>query len=86
MSMPEILHTLENVQKKEHDDKRFLASLQGINLEEEESEQGPSFEEVEAKALGLDTGIANDIVSLRGSLAASKGFGIKQGLGYSENN
>lgn len=82
--MPELLHTLEIMQKKDEEEKRFLASLQGVNLGEEQSEEGPTFEEVQMKALGIDTGIKNDIVGLRGSLASQKGFGINEGLGYSQ--
>lgn len=81
--MPELLHTLESVHKKEDDERKFLASIQGINLKEEESESRQTFEDIQMRALGLDTGITNDVVGLVGETAASKGFGINQGLGYS---
>ena len=35
------------------------------------------------RAQGIN-GLQNDIIGLRGQAAATKGFGINQGLGYTE--
>ena len=80
--MPELIETLKAAQKKEEQTRKFLASLQGIDLGEEEKE-GKTFEEVRLKALGINT-TADDVVSLQGPIAQENGFGIGAGLGYSK--
>jgi len=82
--MPELLHTLESMHKEEDEERKFFASLQGVNLKEEESGDVLTFEDVQMRALGIDTGIKNDVVGLQGESASSKGFGINQGLGYAQ--
>jgi len=79
--MPELIQTFKSMQKTEEEKRKFLASLQGVNLEEEKTE-GPSFEDVRLKALGIDAN-RQDVVSLQGPMAAEAGFGIGAGLGYS---
>ena len=73
------------MQEKERQDKIFLASLQGVDLRDnqEEEEKGPTFEDVRLRALGINAS-ANDIVSLQGQIAAEEGFGVGLGLGYSK--
>lgn len=80
--MPEIINTLKAMQKKEYESRKFSASLKGVDLEEEKKE-GPSFEDVRLKALGISAS-KDDVVSLQGSLAGEAGFGIGAGLGYSK--
>lgn len=80
--MPELIQTLKSIQKLESDKRRFLASIQGVNLEGDgEEKEGPSFEDVQRRAMGI-TARGNDIVSLQGQFAAQAGFGIGAGLGY----
>ena len=80
--MPELIQTLKSMQKTESDKRKFLASIQGVNLEGgSEEKEGPSFEDVQRRALGINTS-GDDIVSLQGQLASSAGFGIGAGLGY----
>jgi hypothetical protein len=80
--MPELIQTLRSMQKTESDKRKFLASIQGINLEGgSEENEGPSFEDVQRRAMGI-TASGNDIVSLQGQFAAQAGFGIGAGLGY----
>jgi hypothetical protein len=80
--MPELIQTLKSIQKLESDKRRFLASIQGVNLENDgEEKEGPSFEDVQRRAMGI-TASGNDIVSLQGQFAAQAGFGIGAGLGY----
>ena len=80
--MPEMIKTLEAMHKKEEREKRFMASLQGINLGEE-PEESKTFEDVKRKALGIDAS-GDDVVSLQGSFAQEAGFGIGMGLGYNK--
>jgi hypothetical protein len=78
--MPEMIATFKAMQKTESEKRKFLAGIQGINLDEEVQE-GPSFEDVRRKAMGIDAS-GDDIVSLQGQFAGEAGFGIGAGLGY----
>jgi hypothetical protein len=71
------------MQEKERQDRIFLASLQGVDLRDEQENKGPTFEDVRLRALGINAA-TDDIVSLQGQIAAEQGFGIGLGLGYSE--
>jgi hypothetical protein len=79
--MPELIQTLKSMQKTESEKRKFLASIQGIDLNEEEQQEGPTFEDIQRRALGINAS-GDDVVSLQGSLAAQSGFGIGVGLGY----
>jgi len=80
--MPEMVQTFKSMQKTESEKRKFLASIQGVDLDESSNnEEGSSFEDVKRRALGITTS-ANDVVSLQGGLAAEAGFGINAGLGY----
>jgi hypothetical protein len=82
--MPEMVQTFKSMQKTEEEKRKFLASIQGVelNVSSNENEEGSSFEDIQRRALGITTS-ANDVVSLQGSFAAEAGFGIGAGLGYS---
>jgi hypothetical protein len=77
--MPELVQTLTAMNRKQTEERKFLASLQGVDLEEKQEES--SFEDVRRRALGI-TASADDVVSLQGSFANEAGFGIGAGLGY----
>jgi hypothetical protein len=79
--MPELIQTLKSMQKTESEKRKFLASIQGVDLNEEEQQEGPTFEDIQRRALGIHAS-GDDVVSLQGSLAAQSGFGIGVGLGY----
>jgi hypothetical protein len=81
--MPELIQTFKAMQKTEDEKRRFLASLQGVNLNEEEQTEGPTFDDIRRKALGINAK-GDDIVSLQGQFALEAGFGIGAGLGYSK--
>lgn len=83
LSMPELLQTIESMQEKERQDKIFLASLQGVDLRDEQEEKGPTFEDIRLRAMGIEA-TTDDVVSLQGQIAAEAGFGIGAGLGYSK--
>lgn len=74
--------------RKEHNQRKFAASLKGIKLDddaEEEKEKGSTFEDIQRRALGINAS-ADDVVGLQGPIAAKAGFGIGAGLGYSRSN
>lgn len=80
--MPELIQTFRAMQKTEDEKRRFLASLQGVDLNESTEKEGPTFEDIQRRAMGVDVG-QDDVVSLQGNTALSEGFGIGMGLGYS---
>jgi len=81
--MPELINTLKALKKKDHEDKKFFASLKGVEIGEYEDDKkgGPSFEDIRLRAAGINA-TSNDVVSLQGNFAAQAGFGIGAGLGY----
>jgi len=82
--MPELINTLEAIRKKDHDDKKFMASLKGVDIGDYKTEQSSNkFEDMKLRAAGINA-TSNDVVSLQGSFAAEAGFGIGAGLGYSK--
>jgi len=82
--MPELLQTLEAMHKKEHNQRKFTASLKGIQLDDEvEEKKSRTFDDIKRKALGINAS-GDDVVSLQGSFAQDAGFGIGMGLGYSK--
>ena len=83
LSMPELIQTFKSMQKTEDEKRKFLASLQGINLNSEEEKEGPTFDDIRRKALGVNAK-GDDVLSLQGSFASEAGFGINAGLGYSK--
>jgi hypothetical protein len=87
MSLPELLATLEAKRELEYVDKKFMASLQGVDLEEQSgtAEQDPweaMKARVAARESGVGSGDPNDITSLQGIRAQQAGFGIGMGLDY----
>jgi len=83
LSMPELIQTFKSMQKSESEKRKFLASIQGVDLNQEENENSTTFEDVRRRALGVNAS-ADDVVSLQGSFAAEAGFGVGAGLGYSK--
>ena len=81
--MPELIQTFKSIQKSESEKRKFLASIQGIDMGQEENENSTTFEDVQRRALGIEAS-ADDVVSLQGSFASQAGFGIGAGLGYSK--
>jgi hypothetical protein len=80
--MPELIQTLKSMQKTESEKRKFLAGIQGIDInDEQEEKEGPTFEDIQRRALGINAS-GDDVVSLQGALAAQSGFGIGAGLGY----
>lgn len=71
------------MQEKERQERIFLASLQGVDLKDDQENKGPTFEDVRLRALGINAN-TDDVVSLQGQIAAEQGFGIGLGLGYSK--
>ena len=85
MSMPELLATLEVSRELDYAEKRFMAAIQGVDLEAKSGEKKgqQEWEDMKARVFSKgQTSDANDVLSLQGPKAKSLGFGIGNGLDY----
>lgn len=84
--MPELVATLEAKRKQDYEEKKFLAAIQGINLDESSgggTKGQKEWEDLKAKVFsGGQSSDSNDILSLQGQNAVKAGFGINNGLEY----
>lgn len=86
--MPELTEILVAKRKSDHEQRRFLAAIQGINLDDHtEGPKQTTFEDIKARVFsGGKASDANDILSLQGINAQQAGFGIGMGLDYADAN
>jgi len=88
--MPELTTILVAKREKDYEDKKFLAAIQGIDLDKNSgSSHGGQKEWEDMKSRVFSGGKAkdsNDITSLQGPNATKAGFGIGAGLDYSVVN
>jgi hypothetical protein len=85
--MPELVATLEAKRKSDYDERKFMAALKGINLDEGSASTKGQKEWEDLKARVFSKGQSSDssdILSLQGQNAAKAGFGIGQGLDYQD--
>ena len=83
--MPELTSLLLIKREKDYDEKKFLAAMQGVDLDKETgaSSGQKAWEDMKARVFSRGTTIdSNDVVSLQGYNADKAGFGIGQGLEY----
>jgi hypothetical protein len=84
LSMPEILVTLESKRELDYQEKKFLAAIQGVDIDQGNADQN-AWEKMKAKVFSNGkTSDGNDVVALQGANAAKAGFGIGMGLGYQD--
>jgi hypothetical protein len=82
ISMPELVAILEAKNNQDYENRKFLAALQGVNIDESSS-SGNKWEEMKARVYSKGaTSNPNDILALQGAAAVKAGFGIGQGLDY----
>lgn len=82
LSMPELIATLERKRDLDYQDKKFHASIQGVDLDKNNSNTN-AWEDMKARVFsGGQAKDANDIVGLQGINAQKAGFGIGMGLEY----
>jgi hypothetical protein len=85
LSMPELIATLESKRDLEHQKNKFLAAIQGINLDENNGKGQQEWESMKARVFsGGATSDGNDVLSLQGPKAKKLGFGIGMGLDYED--
>jgi hypothetical protein len=83
--MPELTSLLIAKREKEYEEKKFLAAMQGVDLDKENgaSDGQKAWEDMKARVFSQGTAKdSNDIVSLQGVNADRAGFGIGQGIDY----
>jgi hypothetical protein len=86
LSMPELLATLESKRELDYSEKKFLAAIQGVDLEENSDKGQKEWEDMKARVFsGGATSDSNDILALQGANAQKFGFGIGMGLDYDDD-
>lgn len=82
LSMSELTATLTAKRELDYSDKKFQASIQGIDLDKNVGKKD-AWEEMKARVFsGGKTDDPNDILSMQGVNAQKAGFGIGMGLSY----
>jgi hypothetical protein len=82
LSMPELTATLESKRELDYNEKKFLAAIQGVDLDKNNGKQN-EWEEMKARVFSNGgTKNPNDVVALQGANAQKAGFGIGMGLSY----
>jgi hypothetical protein len=88
LSMPELMSTLEVMRDLDYQEKKFLAAMQGVDLDKESGKDRgqKEWEDMKARVFsGGQTEDANDVLSLQGPKAKQLGFGIGLGLDYEDD-
>jgi hypothetical protein len=81
ISMPELIAILEAKNNQDYENRKFMAALQGVDLDSSSSEN--KWEEIKARAFSKGaTSDPNNILALQGKAAERAGFGIGMGLDY----
>jgi hypothetical protein len=87
LSMPELMVTLSSKRELDYEEKKFLAAIQGVDLDgSSNSDRGQKeWEDMKARVFsGGATSDSNDVLSLQGQNAKKAGFGIGMGLDYED--
>lgn len=83
LSMPELMSTLSAKRETDYEEKKFLAAIQGVDIEKGNKEN--AWEELKARVFsGGRSADPNDILSFQGVNAQKTGFGIGLGLDYED--
>jgi hypothetical protein len=85
LSMPELMATLEVSRELDYAEKKFMAAIQGVDLDAEsgKGKGQQEWEDMKARVFSKgQTNDSNDILSFQGPKAQKAGFGIGMGLDY----
>lgn len=85
ISLPEIMAIVSMNRELDYEEKKFLAAMQGVDLDQETGQEGGQKEWEDMKARVYSKGQvadSNDILALQGQNAKNAGFGIGMGLSY----
>lgn len=84
LSMPELTAVLSAKREDAYEEKKFLAAIQGVDIEKGKNEKN-AWEEMKARVFsGGKAADGNDILAFQGANAAKAGFGIGLGLSYED--
>lgn len=82
MSMPEILATLSVKRELDHNEKKFIAAMQGVDLDAGAGSQ-KEWEDMKARVFSKGQATdGNDILAYQGATASKAGFGVGMGIDY----
>ena len=82
LSMPELISTLGSKRDLDYQEKKFLAAMQGVDLDEQSGKKN-EWEEMKARVFsGGKAQNSDDILAYQGVNAQKSGFGIGMGLDY----
>lgn len=87
LSMTEMFTTLSSKRELDYEEKKFLAAIQGVDLDSQVNpERGQKeWEDLKARVFSKgQTSDSNDILALQGQNAKKAGFGIGMGLDYED--
>jgi translation initiation factor 1 (eIF-1/SUI1) len=79
--------TLEVSRELDYSEKKFMAAIQGVDLDKESGKDRgqQEWEDMKARVFsGGQTNDSNDVLSLQGPKAQKMGFGIGMGLDYED--
>lgn len=83
LNMSELIAILEKTRELDYNEKKFLAAMQGVDLDKESGNKQDEWEKMKARVFsGNSTDNPDDILSLQGVNAQKAGFGIGMGLSY----
>jgi len=83
LSMPELMATLSSSRELDYQEKKFLAAIQGVDLEKNNKQN--EWENLKARVFSKGkTNDGNDVLALQGANAQKAGFGIGMGLDYED--
>ena len=89
LSMPELTAVLTAKREAEYQERKFLAAMQGVDLDESSGSSKGQKEWEDMKSRVFSGGSAkdsSDVTSLQGFNAQKAGFGIGDGLEYSNHS
>ena len=91
ISIEELMQILSITRELDYEEKKFLAAIQGINLDEQVGKEDEKvrgqkeWEDLKARvASNVQATDSKDILALQGTAARQAGFGIGLGLGYED--
>jgi hypothetical protein len=85
ISMPELMAIISGRRELDYEEKKFLAAVQGIDIEKNEEKGQKEWEDLKARVFsGGKATDSNDVLALQGQNAKKVGFGIGYGLDYED--
>ena len=87
LSIPELMQTLSSKRELDYEEKKFLAAIQGVDLDDNKDKNRgqKEWEDMKARVFSRgQTSDSSDVLSLQGANAAKAGFGIGMGLDYED--